>query len=121
MTETLETNLADEIARRVSVSLLDSLLWGHELEKTSPKPSPSSPSSPRTVYRSPMRQPSHFWATHEEAYGWRAHVAMDAICAIPAPPGLIVWLSERSPFIYRRLTDELPNEISRAWNESHSV
>jgi hypothetical protein len=42
---------------------------------------------------------------------------MDEICALLAPDGLIVWLRENSPFFYRRLTRDLPNEISRAWND----
>lgn len=51
-----------------------------------------------------------------DAYGCRAHFALDAICAIQAPEGLMVWLSEHSLVLYERLTRNLPNEISRAWN-----
>jgi hypothetical protein len=62
-----------------------------------------------------------FWGTNRDGlnqdyYGWRAHVAIDAICRIAAPEGLIAWLDEHSPFLYRRLTRDLPNEISRDWN-----
>jgi hypothetical protein len=49
-------------------------------------------------------------------YGRRAHAALDAICAIQVPDGLIVWLDEHSASLYERLTCELPDEISRAWN-----
>ena len=59
---------------------------------------------------------SYFWSKYGDAYGWRAHTALDAICEIPAPEGLMVWLGEHAPFLYRRLTRDLPNEISRAWD-----
>jgi hypothetical protein len=64
----------------------------------------------------------YFWGTsrdglNQDYYGWRAHVAVDAICRISAPEGLITWLDEHSPFLYRRLTHDLPNGISRAWND----
>lgn len=49
-------------------------------------------------------------------YGRRAHFALDAICGIVSPEGLIVWLREHTPFLYRKLTRDLPNEISRAWD-----
>jgi hypothetical protein len=63
-----------------------------------------------------------FWGTNKDSpnqdyYGWRAHVAIDAICRIAAPGGLIVWLDEHLPFLYRRLTRDLPNKISRDWND----
>ena len=60
---------------------------------------------------------SYFWGKHGDAYGWRMHAALDAICEIPAPAGLVIWLSERSPVLYRRLTNDLPNDISRAWSD----
>ena len=64
----------------------------------------------------------YFWGTsrdglNQDYYGWRAHVAIDAIRRIAAPERLIVWLDEHSPFLYRRLTRDLPNGISRAWND----
>jgi hypothetical protein len=67
-----------------------------------------------------LRSP-YFWGADRDGkprdfYGWRANVALDAICEIPAPEGLIVWLGEHSPFLYRRLTRDLPNRISRAWD-----
>ena len=100
------------------MSLLDSLLRGRELEKAPPKSSPSSPSSPARATPEPhVRSASRSWSHLRDAYGWRANVALDAICEIPAPEGLIVWLKEQSPFLYRRLTRDLPNEISRAWND----
>jgi hypothetical protein len=99
------------------VSLLDSLLWGRDLEKVSPKPSPSSPSSPtQALSKSQIREQSCVWVRHRGAYGWRAHLALDAICAIPAPEGLIVWLREHSPSLYVKLTQDLPSKISRAWD-----
>jgi hypothetical protein len=63
----------------------------------------------------------YFWGADRDRrprdfYGWRAHTALDAICEIPAPAGLVVWLGEHSPFLYTRLTRDLPNEISRAWD-----
>lgn len=53
---------------------------------------------------------------HRDYYDWRAHVALDAICRVPAPEGLIVWLDGHSPFTYRILTKDLPNRISCAWD-----
>lgn len=64
-----------------------------------------------------VRPPSWFWSERQDAYGWRAQAALDAICAIPAPEGLIVWLGENSPVLYRKLTRDLPNRISRAWSD----
>jgi hypothetical protein len=67
-------------------------------------------------------RPTYFWGTNRDGharncYEWRAHVAIDAICEIAAPEGLITWLSEHSPLSYRQLTRDLPNKISRAWQE----
>jgi hypothetical protein len=56
-----------------------------------------------------------FWRRGGTVYERRAHIAIEEICTIATPKGLIGWLRENSPFFYRRLTDELPNEISRAW------
>jgi hypothetical protein len=63
----------------------------------------------------------YFWGADRDGkprdyYGWRAHLALDTICEIPAPEGLIVWLGKHSLFLYRRLTVDLPNKISRAWD-----
>ena len=52
-----------------------------------------------------------------DPYGWQANKVLDVIRRVPAPQGLILWLGDHSPFLYRRLTDELPEEISRAWND----
>ena len=52
----------------------------------------------------------------QDAYGWRAQAALDAICAIPAPESLIVWLGENR----HRFTGghrDLPKQISRSWND----
>jgi len=63
----------------------------------------------------------YFWGmdrdgTPRDYYGWRTHVALDAICQIPAPTGLTVWLEKNASFLYGRLTRDLPNKISRAWD-----
>lgn len=65
---------------------------------------------------------TYFWGTSRDGhardcYEWRAHVAIDAICGIVAPKGLIIWLGEHSPYLYRSLTRDLPNKISGAWND----
>lgn len=100
------------------MSLFDSLLWGHELKRVSCDSSPSSPRSPMQQISEPMvRPPSWFWSERQDAYGWRAQAALDAICAIPAPEGLIVWLDENSPSLYRKLMRDLPKRISRSWND----
>ena len=120
MKETLETNLGKKIARRTSVSLLDSLLWGYELEEVERKSSPSSPSTPLpstpAAGNPPTQRASWSSLNGHYAYGRRAHAALDTICAIQSPEGLVVWLNEHSPSLYHGLTRDLPDEISRAWN-----
>lgn len=64
----------------------------------------------------PAERPSYFWGRHRDAYGWRAHVALEAMCRIPSPEGLLVWLRDRSPYLHQKLARDLPDEISRAWN-----
>lgn len=76
----------------------------------------------RVRSRNDSARAPYFWGTSRDGlkrnyYGWRAHVAVDAICRITAPEGLITWLDKHSPFLYRRLTHDLPNKISRAWND----
>src|ERR1700730_8853687 len=63
----------------------------------------------------------YFWGTcrddmPSDYYGWRAHVALEAMSRIPAPAGLIVWLDKHSPYLYHKLTSSLPDQISRAWD-----
>jgi hypothetical protein len=82
---------------------------------------PTEPASFGTRKRL-LERPSYFWGANRNGksrdyYGWRANVALEAICKIPAPEGLIVWLGEHSPFLYRNLTSDLPNTISQAWND----
>jgi hypothetical protein len=82
---------------------------------------PTEPASFGGKKRSSGR-PSYFWGANRDGeardyYGWRANIALEAICKIPAPEGLIVWLGEHSPFLYRNLTSNLPNTISEAWND----
>jgi hypothetical protein len=97
------------------VSLLDALIWGRELGKASPQPSPSSPSSP--VHTNPMlERPPYFWGKHGDSYGWRVHLALEAMCQIPVPEGLAVWLGEHSPGLYQKLTQDIPDEVSYAWS-----
>jgi hypothetical protein len=71
-------------------------------------------------HRNRVRGP-YFWGrdrdgTPRDYYGWRTHVALDAICQISAPAGLAVWLERNASFLYGRLTRDLPNKISRAWD-----
>jgi hypothetical protein len=79
---------------------------------------PTKPTEPSSANHGepPVKKPSYFWGKRGGTYGWRAHSALDAICEIPAPKGFVVWLGEHSPFLYGRLTRDLPNEISRAWD-----
>jgi hypothetical protein len=100
------------------MSLLDSLLWGRDLEKVPTNLSPSSPLSPtHGLSNAQRRKQSQFWGRYGDFYGWRAHLAVDAICAAAAPEGLIVWLREHSPSVYEKLTRDLPDRISRAWDD----
>lgn len=87
------------------MTVLNSMLWGNESEKAPPKSSPTSPASPLS-----------YWVNYADYYGWRAHTALDSICAIPAPEGVIVWLGDHAMYLYQRLTSALPDRISRAWN-----
>ncbi len=102
------------------MSLLEILLWGAELAEVCPN-SPPSPPSPPAMGANPSsprqlqeRSPS-IWDTHLDGYGWRVDLALEAILTISAPSGLIVWLGDHSPYLYRRLTSDLPDEISLAW------
>jgi hypothetical protein len=61
-------------------------------------------------------QGAYSFGTRDDSYGRRMHIALDAICTIPAPEGLIVWLDGNSPSLYDTLTRDLPDKISRAWN-----
>jgi hypothetical protein len=76
---------------------------------------PTEPSSPWPDDNSP-RRPPNFWWRQGDVYGWRVHFALDAICRIPGPEGLVVWLAEHSPALHQKLTSDLPDEISRAWD-----
>jgi len=63
----------------------------------------------------------YFWGTDRDGtprdyYGWRTDVALEAICQIPAPEGLALWLGKNASFLYRKLLYDLPNRVSRAWN-----
>jgi hypothetical protein len=98
------------------MSLLDSLLWGRKFDESPAKSSPSSPSSPETTAEDRAHSPSCPWNDPRDPYGRRAHNAVDEIGEIPAPEGLMVWLRKNSPFLYRRLSGDLPNRISRAWD-----
>ena len=99
------------------MSLLDSLLWGRELDKAPAQSSPSSPSSPaRATTEDRARPSSCSWNDPREPYGRRANSAVDEIRGIPVPDGLMVWLRKNSPFLYQRLTRDLPNKISHAWD-----
>jgi hypothetical protein len=95
-----------------------------ELILKSTQREPTKPTEPGAFEhgKRSMDRPSYFWGTDRKGktrdyYGWRANVALEAICKIPAPEGLIVWLGEHSPFLYRNLTSDLPNTISQAWND----
>jgi hypothetical protein len=99
------------------VSLLDSLLWGRGLEKVLPKSSPTSPSSPAGATTGVgVWPPACSWNDLGDPYGRRANFALERIYETPAPKGLTVWLCEHSPFLYRKLTRDLPDKISRAWD-----
>lgn len=94
---------------RVSDPIIEKIVEKGPTKPTEPMPA--------TTGESLEERPSYFWGRHGDAYGWRAHVALEAICGIRAPEDLVVWLGETSPLLYRRLTDELPNKISRAWSD----
>jgi hypothetical protein len=85
---------------------------------------PTKPTEPASFMHGKRlsKRPSYFWGADRNGksrdyYGWRANIALETICSIPAPEGLVVWLGEHSPFLYRSLTNDLPNTISQAWND----
>jgi hypothetical protein len=111
------TRTLEEISPQVPAPSAD------ELTPKSAQREPTKPTEPICLRHEEwlFERPSHFWGTDRNGnpldyYGWRAHVALDAICEIPSPEGLVVWLREHSAFLYRRLTQDLPTEISRAWD-----
>jgi hypothetical protein len=82
-----------------------------------PRTPPSSPSSPKWIIPElSVALPSRFWDNENDDYGRRASVALNAIHGTPDREGLIAWLGEHSPFLYRSLTQDLPDEISSAWD-----
>jgi hypothetical protein len=80
---------------------------------------PTKPTEPSSGVRGGrlLERPSDYWGSHGDAYGWRMHLAQDAIRRTPAPEGLIAWLGEQSPILHRKLTVVLMNRISRAWDD----
>jgi hypothetical protein len=81
---------------------------------------PTKPTKPiSTGHSEPgVERPSGFWGKCSDAYGWRLGIALDSICKVDAPEGLLFWLDQHSPFLYLKLTSSLPDGISRAW-DSH--
>jgi hypothetical protein len=80
---------------------------GHEIIK--------SHASPERAGATPAARTS-VWNAHHDVYGRRVQLALEAICQIPAPEGLVAWLADHAPDLYQRLTEELPDRISRAWD-----
>jgi hypothetical protein len=112
------TQASENSATQVSARSID------ELIQKSVRREPTKPTEPVSFgnRKRLFERPSYFWGVNRNGksrdyYGWRASVALEAICKIPAPKGLIVWLGEHSPFLYRNLTSDLPNRISQAWND----
>jgi hypothetical protein len=110
--------IPEKNATQVSAPSID------ELIQKSVQREPTKPTEPVSFgnRKRLLERPSYFWGANRggksrDYYGWRANVALKAICKIPAPEGLIVWLGEHSPFSYRNLTSDLPNRISQAWND----
>jgi hypothetical protein len=112
------TQVSEKNGTQVSAPSID------ELIQKSAQREPTKPTEPASFGhgKRSMERSSYFWGTDRNGktrdyYGWRANVALEAIRKIPAPEGLIVWLGENSPFLYRSLTSDLPNTISQAWND----
>ncbi len=53
-----------------------------------------------------------------DAYWRAANDALEAMCTPDYPDGAIPWLEGVHPALYRRLTSELPDRVSRLWNAS---
>jgi hypothetical protein len=61
--------------------------------------------------------PTSVCGAYRDKYDRRVQLALEAICQIRATDGLIVWLADHSPDLYQRLTSDLPDRISRAWDD----
>ena len=56
-----------------------------------------------------------FWGAHGDEFGWRLNCAWDVICR-DYLAGMIAWLETNEPLLYERITRNLPDKISSAWN-----
>lgn len=100
------------------MSLLDILLSGQKLEKFPQPSSPSSPSSPSeapAAAREGCRPTSGVF--RYSSHSQRAQEALKRICEAEYLPGTMRWLEQAVPRLHRRVTQELPEEISRLWDE----
>ena len=75
----------------------------------------ASPSATFPIIRSPRPSTSHFWGAHGDEFGWRLNCAWDLICR-DYLAGMIAWLETNEPLLYDRITRNLPDKISSAWN-----
>jgi hypothetical protein len=81
---------------------------GKEIIERDPSPDPAETAATAAT---------SFCDAYRDEYHRRLQLALEAICQIPPPPsGLIVWLADHSPHLYQRLTSELPDRISGAWD-----
>ncbi len=100
------------------MSLLDTLLSGQKPEKFPQPSSPSSPSSPSNAppaAREGCRPTSGVF--RDGSYSQRAQEALKRICEAEYLPGTMRWLERAVPNLHRRVTQELPEEISRLWDK----
>jgi hypothetical protein len=56
-----------------------------------------------------------------DPYGERVRAALREINRPDYPAGMIPWLGDNMPDLYKRLTSELPDEVNRLWNEHVTI
>ena len=55
--------------------------------------------------------------TESDPYAERMEKAWQRVCQPDYPGGMIPWLREAHPGLYSELTSQIPDEISRLWND----
>lgn len=55
--------------------------------------------------------------TKSDPYAERMQAAWREVCKLDYPAGMILWLGDVHPRLYRELTGDLPDEIQRLWSE----
>ncbi len=56
-------------------------------------------------------------AGSEDPYAERMQAAIQEVNRPDYPAGMVPWLEQTYPFLYRKLIDTIPNELHRLWSQ----